>query len=205
MAHRCGVSGKDRCRNQLSHKHLHQRITVPEPLADGALTTPWRTRNPFCQCAISRAPGAAQDGWIGDSCMGHGIALLQREHPNIGLINPIFSRFQARDAQLRAINAGDPFKDTNKVIMLPLHVANNHWCGAVLDFGVKVEGSCCLTRSNSPSRNTTMNAKHSCRTYLVKYVRSYRSRDTQPYVSSCGPAVLMFFECLLTGITPFTW
>ncbi|KAG6945738.1 hypothetical protein JG687_00017105 [Phytophthora cactorum] len=136
--------------------------------------------------------------------MGHGIALLQREHPYIGLVNPISSRFQARDAQLRAINAGDPFKDTNKVIMLPLYVANNHWCGTVLDFGVKVEGSCCLTRSNSPSRNTTMNAKHSCRTYLVKYVRSYRSRDTQPYVTSCGPAVLMFFECLLIDITPFT-
>ncbi|KAG6945737.1 hypothetical protein JG687_00017104 [Phytophthora cactorum] len=52
MTHRCGVSGKDRSRNQSSHKHLHQRITVPEPLADGALTTPWRTRKP---CHITRS------------------------------------------------------------------------------------------------------------------------------------------------------
>ncbi|KAF1776006.1 hypothetical protein GQ600_3534 [Phytophthora cactorum] len=127
MTHRCGVSGKDRSRNQSSHKHLHQRITVPEPLADGVSSEPkeWERairllllhgarENP----AISRAPGAA-GGWIGDNCMGHGIALLQREHPYIGLVNPISSRFQARDAQLRAINAGDPFKDTTRLSCYP--------------------------------------------------------------------------------------
>ncbi|KAF1776005.1 hypothetical protein GQ600_583 [Phytophthora cactorum] len=95
----------------MSHKHLHQRITVPEPLADGVSSEPkeWERairllllhgarENP----AISRAPGAAQDGWIGDNCMGHGMRYFSVN------IHTLDYRFQARDAQLRAINAGDP-------------------------------------------------------------------------------------------------
>ncbi|KAG6952164.1 hypothetical protein JG687_00013180 [Phytophthora cactorum] len=45
------------------------------------------------------------------NCFGHEIAWLQQEHVNICVINPVFRPFHNRDAQLRAINAGNPLKD----------------------------------------------------------------------------------------------
>ncbi|KAF1776358.1 Ulp1 protease family, C-terminal catalytic domain [Phytophthora cactorum] len=71
---------------------------------------------------------------LDDNCMGHGIALLQRENPNVGVVNPLFMRFELREQQHTAIKADNPFVETNKIVLIPLHVDNNHWCGAVLDF-----------------------------------------------------------------------
>ncbi|KAF1776000.1 hypothetical protein GQ600_2801 [Phytophthora cactorum] len=115
MTHRCGVSGKD----EVAINRAINTCTSASPYLNHWQTELLLLHGARENPAISRAPGAAQDGWIGDNCMGHGIALLQREHPYIGLVNPISSRFQARDAQLRAINAGDPFKDKTRLSCYP--------------------------------------------------------------------------------------
>ncbi|KAF1786627.1 Ulp1 protease family, C-terminal catalytic domain [Phytophthora cactorum] len=57
-----------------------------------------------------------------------------------GVVNPLFMRFEHREQQLTAIKAGNPFVETNNIVLIPLHVDNNHWCGAVLDFRKESRG-----------------------------------------------------------------
>ncbi|OWZ21287.1 Cysteine protease [Phytophthora megakarya] len=72
--------------------------------------------------------------WIDDNCIAHGLALLQRVHKGVRNVNPIFSRFENKEEKLKDLNGDNPFEDKNKIVLLALHVGNNHWCGAVFDF-----------------------------------------------------------------------
>ncbi|ETK71788.1 hypothetical protein L915_21028 [Phytophthora nicotianae] len=51
-----------------------------------------------------------ENKWMDDKCMGNGIALLQRAHFSIAVINPIFTRFEHREEQLQAIKAANASK-----------------------------------------------------------------------------------------------
>lgn len=145
--------------------------------------------------------------WMDDSCMGHGIALLQREHPDVGIVNPIFNRFHDKDARLRAINAGKPFKKTNQIILLPLHIDNNHWCGAIFDYRSERRGVLVFDPLQDPKskyyakceellKDVFLEGEDSSIPLPIQRVTNVR----QPDFSSCGAAVLLFFECYLTGI-----
>ncbi|KAG3243275.1 hypothetical protein PI124_g11902 [Phytophthora idaei] len=41
--------------------------------------------------------------WADDSCMGHLLALLQLEHQNVGVVDPIFHNLAEREDKLRVI------------------------------------------------------------------------------------------------------
>ncbi|KAG1686189.1 hypothetical protein DVH05_007071, partial [Phytophthora capsici] len=66
--------------------------------------------------------------------MCHRLALLIREHSNIGVVNPISMRFKEREVKLTAATAGNPFRDTSGIVLLPLYIDDNHWCGVAFDF-----------------------------------------------------------------------
>ncbi|KAF1792696.1 hypothetical protein JG687_00015229 [Phytophthora cactorum] len=64
--------------------------------------------------------------WADDSCMGHLLELLQREHQNVGVVDPIFHNLAEREGNLRVIASGGPFSASNELVLLTLHVDNNH-------------------------------------------------------------------------------
>ncbi|OWZ06195.1 Cysteine protease [Phytophthora megakarya] len=68
--------------------------------------------------------------WIDDACMGYGLVLFQREYSVIGIIDPIFHRLPDRE---RKVQCG-AFDTPNELVLLVLHVDNNHWCGVVFHF-----------------------------------------------------------------------
>lgn len=72
--------------------------------------------------------------WADDACMGHVLVLLQRENQKIGIIDPIFYRFLEKEDKRRVVSSGGPFNAANELVLMALHVDNNHWCGIVFDF-----------------------------------------------------------------------
>ncbi|KAG6946731.1 hypothetical protein JG688_00015881, partial [Phytophthora aleatoria] len=47
--------------------------------------------------------------WADDSCMGHLLELLQREHQNLGVVDTIIHNLAEREDKLRVIASGGPF------------------------------------------------------------------------------------------------
>ncbi|KAF1782038.1 hypothetical protein JG687_00012851 [Phytophthora cactorum] len=60
--------------------------------------------------------------WADDSCMRHLLALLQREHQNVRVVDPIFHNLAEREDKLRVIASGGPFSASNELVLLALHV-----------------------------------------------------------------------------------
>jgi hypothetical protein len=87
-----------------------------------------------------------------------GLVLLEREHSNIGVVNPIFMRFKEQEVKLKAATAGNPFRDTSDMVLLPLHIDDNHWCGVVFDFRLE---SRFWIHCKRPSQSITMPVKRS--------------------------------------------
>ncbi|KAF1794898.1 hypothetical protein GQ600_14691 [Phytophthora cactorum] len=150
-----------------------KRISIPQGLEDGISSDPTEResaikrmllkggrKTPFGSVPYRALLMFREDKWLDDSCMGHGIALLQREHINVGSINPLISRLANPDDQRRTTNAGNPFQETNKIFLLPLYVDNSHWCGAVIDYRRESRGILLFDPCKSPNRNTMPSAKH---------------------------------------------
>ncbi|KAL4103130.1 hypothetical protein PRIC1_006865 [Phytophthora ramorum] len=142
--------------------------------------------------------------WADDVCMGHGQALLQREHKQIGIIDPIFHRFRTREDKLRHVSTGDLFNTANSFVLLALHVDNNHWCGVVFDFRRQSKSITVFDPLQAPkSKYYNMCGVllqdlfgEMCKLMIIKKETKLR----QPDVASCGVMVLMFFEWYLRGI-----
>ncbi|KAE9095801.1 hypothetical protein PF006_g23925 [Phytophthora fragariae] len=136
--------------------------------------------------------------------MGHGLTLLQREHRQIGIIAPIFHRFQAREDKLRHVSTGDPFNTANSFVLLALHVDNSHWCGVVFDFRQQSRSITVFDPLQAPKSKYYSMCDVLLRDLfggvckLMTIKKETKSR--QPDVASCGVMVLMFFECYLRGI-----
>ncbi|EEY62342.1 cysteine protease family C48, putative [Phytophthora infestans T30-4] len=197
--------------------HTVKRITIPDELSDAVATEPKERENAIKQLMLrggrvtsfGSVPYRALltfcgSSWLDDNCMGHGIALLHCEHPDVGVVNPLFLRFQLREQQLTTVKAGNPFAKTNKIVLIPLHIDNNHWCGAVIDFRRETR----IITLFDPLQASKSKYCDICEAQLksifgeictlLTIKRETRSR--QPDGSSCGVAVLMFFECFLRGI-----
>ncbi|KAG1709717.1 hypothetical protein DVH05_020371 [Phytophthora capsici] len=194
-----------------------KRLTIPEKLLDGVSSDPEERERaikrlplrggrstafgcvPYCSLLSFRGTN-----WMDDSCMGHGIALLQREHHNVGIVNPIFTRFELREEQLKAIKAGNPFLQTNKIVLIPLHVANSHCCGAIFDFRNESRGITVFDPLQDRKSKYYDECEETIKTLfkdlctILPIKREKRSK--QPDMSSCGVAVLMFFECFLSEV-----
>jgi hypothetical protein len=142
--------------------------------------------------------------WVDDACMGHGMALLQRDFRQIGIIDPIFHRFKAREDKLRHATSGDPFNAANSFVLMALHVDNNHWCGIVFDFR-RESRSITIFDPLQALKSKYYNMcdellrdlfGEMCNLMTIKK----ETKPRQPDVASCGVMVLMFFECFIRGI-----
>eukprot|EP00644_Phytophthora_capsici_P012022 jgi/Phyca11/106288/e_gw1.12.317.1 len=206
------ISAMDRWHTSMDTK----RISIPDHLADGVQSDPTEREKSIKMILLKggqetlfgRVPyrsllTLSENKWMYDNCMAHGLALLQREHTNVGIVNPIFSRFDKRETQLSAINAGNSFQETNKIVLLPLHVDNNHWCGAVFDDrresrGIMLFDPLQAARSKYYDKCEDLLKNlfgEICTLMQIKRVADSR----QPDVACCGAVVLMFFECYLAG------
>lgn len=71
--------------------------------------------------------------WADDSCMGHGLALLQRDNKYVGIIDPIFHCLKSIDEKLRHGCSENPFDIANNLALLALHADTNHWSAVGFD------------------------------------------------------------------------
>ncbi|OWZ07889.1 Cysteine protease [Phytophthora megakarya] len=106
--------------------------------------------------------------------MGHGITLLQRDHHGAGIVNPLFHRLSDRAARVTAVNVNNPRGIT---ILVPLQTKKD-----------KYYATC----------KTTLKDLYG-ELYEIQHVK-LKTKRRQPDASSCGVAVLMFFECILRGV-----
>eukprot|EP00644_Phytophthora_capsici_P011064 jgi/Phyca11/110110/e_gw1.18.545.1 len=143
--------------------------------------------------------------WADDACIGHGLALLQRENQHIGIVDPIFHRFKDKKDKLRQTVSGNPFDTSNELILLALHVDDNHWCGIVFDIrretkSITVFDPLQAAKSKYYAMCETVLQDvfgELCRVLSIKRYTASRQSD----VASCGVMVLTFFECFIRGIS----
>ncbi|OWZ05482.1 Cysteine protease [Phytophthora megakarya] len=134
--------------------------------------------------------------WMDDTPMGHGLGLLAREHPDVGIINPNFSNMHSRE---------DGFK---RIKLCCLHSMSMEVTGVlVFDFGSRTRGITVF----DPLQASNSKYYDKCEDKINEYFAEFRTtmtlkRETssrQPDTASCGPAVLAFFERHILGIQMF--
>ncbi|ETP29553.1 hypothetical protein F442_21324 [Phytophthora nicotianae P10297] len=112
---------------------------------------------------------------------------------------------QLPEEQVKVAPQANPFQEGNDVILIPMHVDGNHWCGIVIDFRAESRGITIF----DPSQEKTGKYYDVCKAKLMEqYGELYHllhvkkeTKSRQPDMASCGVAVLMFFECKIRGIT----
>jgi hypothetical protein len=195
-----------------------KRVGIPDELSDGVSSEPSERENaikqlllrggrstPFGEIPYRSLLTFRENVWMDDNAMCHGLALLEREHSNIGVINPIFMRFKEHEVKLRAATVGNPFRNTSDMVLLPLHIDDNHWFGVVFDFRRDSRGITILDPLQAPKSKyydaceTQLKAVFGEMCQLLTIKRETHLR--QPDMASCGATVLMFFECFIKGIT----
>ncbi|RLN32096.1 hypothetical protein BBJ28_00016960 [Nothophytophthora sp. Chile5] len=143
-----------------------------------------------------------ENEWLDDECFTLVLAQLQIEVVNTGIINPILHRMKEREDKYMAIAKAKPFQAANRFILLPIHLENSHWCGAVFSFDSE-DKSITVYDPLQSSKNYKaceyvlkdfFGEMHSA----MKVKRGPSSR--QPDLASCGVLVLTFFKCVIRGI-----
>ncbi|ETM99556.1 hypothetical protein PPTG_18826 [Phytophthora nicotianae INRA-310] len=122
-----------------------KRVEVPPELEDGVSEVPENREAAFKRIPLrgerSTSLGSllyralrsfCENNWMDDAAMCHGLVLLQRENAGVGVVDPIFQ--QLPDEQVKVAPQANPFQEGNDVILIPMHVDGNHWCGIVIDF-----------------------------------------------------------------------
>ncbi|POM61347.1 Cysteine protease family C48 [Phytophthora palmivora] len=194
-----------------------KRIGIPMELQDGVSDIPAdreamikriplrRSRStPFGGLPYRELLSFCENKWVNDGAMSHGITLLQREHDGVGIVNPLFHRLSDRAARVTAVSVGNPFQEGHHLILVPLHLEDSHWCGAVIDLRSDSRGITIF----DPLQAKKDKYYAACKTtlkdlygelYEILHVK-LETKCRQPDASSCGVAVLMFFECILRGV-----
>ncbi|RLN06604.1 hypothetical protein BBJ28_00002807 [Nothophytophthora sp. Chile5] len=143
-----------------------------------------------------------ENEWLDDGCFTLALAQLQKEVVNTGIINPIFHRMKDREDKYVVIAKAKPFQAANRFILLPIHLENSHWCGAVFSFdsegkSITVYDPLQCSKNYKACEDVIKDLfgeMHS----TMKVRRGPSSR--QPDLASCGVLVLTFFECVIRGI-----
>ncbi|ETP21930.1 hypothetical protein F441_04661 [Phytophthora nicotianae CJ01A1] len=196
----------------------NKRLSLPDELLDGVsddigmreqkiktLLLRGGPRTPFGTLSSLSLLTLRGNKWQDDACMAQGLVLLQKENTKVGIIDPIFHRFRDREDKLRVIRSGTPFDSANELVLMGLHVDNNHWCGIVFDFRPE-------TRSVTvfdPLQATNTNYYGMCDDLLKDLFGELRAnmrlkkktKPRQPDGANCGVMVLLFFECYIRGIS----
>ncbi|KAG3235214.1 hypothetical protein PI124_g19746 [Phytophthora idaei] len=106
--------------------------------------------------------------------------------------------------KLRVISGGGSFNAANELVVMALHVANNHWYGIVFDFRAGSRGITVF----DPLQHQNSKYYGMCDTLLKNLFGEMcdlmrikkESKTRQPDVASCGVMVLTFFECFIQGM-----
>ncbi|ETO59242.1 hypothetical protein F444_22387 [Phytophthora nicotianae P1976] len=187
----------------------NKRLSLPDELLDG-VSDDIGMREQKIKTLLLRGGPRTPFGFYRHSrysrCVKiNGLVLLQKENTKVGIIDPIFHRFRDREDKLRVIRSGTPFDSANELVLMGLHVDNNHWCGIVFDFRPE-------TRSVTvfdPLQATNTNYYGMCDDLLKDLFGELRAnmrlkketKPRQPDGANCSVMVLLFFECYIRGIS----
>ncbi|KAE9068564.1 hypothetical protein PF007_g27641 [Phytophthora fragariae] len=150
-----------------------KRIGIPDELSDGVNEVGERENairqlllrggrsTPFGEVPYRSLLTFREDVWMDDNTMCHGLALLQRENSNVGVINPICMRFKEQDVKLKVATAGNPFRETNDMVLLPLHIDETIGAGLCSTFAATAVESRFSIHCKRQSQSIAMRAKHS--------------------------------------------
>ncbi|KUF77565.1 ATP-binding Cassette (ABC) Superfamily [Phytophthora nicotianae] len=193
------------------------RITLPSPLNNCVtvdlqacakrletvnLKTTMDTR--FGQVGIEEMAFFRRSEWLDDSCMklvmSHLMDQDQDENKRscIGAVNPLYARVHDEAMKLQVIGSS-PLRSSNRMILVPVYL-DGHWAGVVFD--------------NAKSRAVVFDPMQTNKYYnqactvIKKYFGNYSSNlklvrqhaPRQKDTNSCGPLVLLFFECMVRGM-----
>ncbi|KAG6950453.1 hypothetical protein JG688_00014148, partial [Phytophthora aleatoria] len=93
---------------------------------------------------------------------------------------------------------------SNELVLLALHVDNNHWCGIVFDIRPESRSITLFDPLQArKSKYYEMCDKTLCDLFGEIYATMEIKKETRsrlPDVASCGVMVLMFFECFIRCI-----
>ncbi|KAF1777043.1 Ulp1 protease family, C-terminal catalytic domain [Phytophthora cactorum] len=97
------------------------------------------------------------------------------------------------DWPTQRISAGNPFQETNKIILFPLHVRNNHWWGAVIDYRRESRGILLFDPLQGAKSKYYAKCETQLRNLLGELMQIKRiTNSRQPDVSTYGTAVPCF-------------
>ncbi|KAG6947821.1 hypothetical protein JG688_00015381 [Phytophthora aleatoria] len=114
---------------------------------------------------------------------------LQDEYGHVGVILPSFSGLESADTRLKVINGSELFREHCTHVLLPIHVNENHWCGAVFDFTA--------TPNKQKSKQIDTFEALIKELFPEMVAKMEWTRDVQLKQAdghSCGPLVLLLFS-----------
>ncbi|KAF4135286.1 Ulp1 protease family C-terminal catalytic domain-containing protein [Phytophthora infestans] len=193
------------------------RITLPSPLSNCVtadlqacakrletvnLKTIMDTR--FGQVGIEEMAFFRRSEWLDDSCMklvmNHLMDQYQgeQERSRIGGVNPLYARVHDETMKLQVI-ASSPLRSSNRMIMVPVYLAG-HWAGVVFDNDKRRAVVFDPMQTNKYYNQTCTVIEEYFGNYSakLKIVRQRAPRQEDP--NSCGPLVLLIFECMVRGM-----
>ncbi|ETI51167.1 hypothetical protein F443_05371 [Phytophthora nicotianae P1569] len=158
----------------------------------------------FGQVGIEEMAFFRRSEWLDDSCMklvmSHLMDQDQDENKRscIGAVNPLYARVHDEAMKLQVIGSS-PLRSSNRMILVPVYL-DGHWAGVVFD--------------NAKSRAVVFDPMQTNKYYnqactvIKKYFGNYSSNlklvrqhaPRQEDTNSCGPLVLLFFECMVRGM-----
>ncbi|KUF79560.1 ATP-binding Cassette (ABC) Superfamily [Phytophthora nicotianae] len=141
--------------------------------------------------------------WLDDGClrvvMSH---LMDQDLDNngqsrIGGVNPLYAR--VHESMKKEVITSSPFNTSNRLVLIPIYI-DGHWAGAVFDY----ENSKAIIFEPMQTSKYYKGVCEVLDEYFGEYAtelepiqqRAPRQEDT----NSCGPLVLLFFECMIRRI-----
>ncbi|RLN72367.1 hypothetical protein BBJ28_00023756 [Nothophytophthora sp. Chile5] len=142
--------------------------------------------------------------WLDDDCLMHIMTTLQELHPFTGIITPMYSRISDEANKYKVIATTKPFNAANKHVLLPIHLKDSHWCGAVFSFKEEPKTLTIFDPQQDDAQieycKETIGDMFGEMAKSMKVVRQEGMQQRDGV--NCGVYVLLFFECVIRGI-PF--
>ncbi|OWY92815.1 hypothetical protein PHMEG_00038024 [Phytophthora megakarya] len=160
----------------------------------------------FGNIAVHEIAAFRRSQWLDDACIMLVLSnLVDRDRvayprDGIGAVNPLFMTMADDDVKRDMIEASLPFRKENKVVLIPIHL-EAHWAGVVFNYNDNklVYFDPMQSKANYDLMEAVVNEYFGEQKSGLDSIRQRAPR--QQDTTSCGPLTLLFFECMVVGIS----